>query len=226
EFSIAGSLANATVEFNDSLGFDSPTGLTIDVPASGQPQIRFDWDLTLGAGQSMTIGFKYGSFSLNMDVYERTREVEITQHIETTTVTDIRDIDFEPPKIPIQAGETEQDVIKVPVFDADAAGLHLTNIGVMPPANPRQSLSKVDTALTTITSYRSIYGAFQNRLEHTFNNVGNYAENLTASESRIRDADMAKEMVDYSKNNILLQATQSLLAQANSTPQGVLGLLK
>ena len=69
-------------------------------------------------------------------------------------------------------------------------------------------------------------GALQNRLEHTINNLGVAAENLTAAESRIRDVDMAKEMMAFTKNNILTQASQAMLAQANMQPQGVLQLLQ
>ncbi|MNP79317.1 putative flagellin YvzB [compost metagenome] len=69
-------------------------------------------------------------------------------------------------------------------------------------------------------------GAVQNRLEHTINNLGTSSENLTAAESRIRDVDMAKEMMEQTKNNILAQAAQAMLAQANQQPQGVLQLLR
>ncbi|MHA7579384.1 flagellin N-terminal helical domain-containing protein [Paenibacillus vandeheii] len=88
------------------------------------------------------------------------------------------------------------------------------------------SLSSISDAITKVATQRSNLGAVQNRLEYTSNNLGTTVENLTASESRIRDTDMAKEMVALSKNNILLQASQSMLAQANSAPQGVLSLLR
>ena len=81
-------------------------------------------------------------------------------------------------------------------------------------------------AIDNISSLRSDFGALQNRLEHTINNLGVQAENITAAESRIRDVDMAKEMMSYTKNNILVQASQAMLAQANQVPQGVLQLLQ
>lgn len=87
-------------------------------------------------------------------------------------------------------------------------------------------LSAVNKAIAAVASERGKLGAVQNRLEYTSNNLGTTTENLTASESRIRDTDMAKEMVNLTKNNILLQASQSMLAQANSQPQGVLSLLR
>ncbi|NLG36453.1 MAG: flagellin, partial [Clostridiales bacterium] len=76
------------------------------------------------------------------------------------------------------------------------------------------------------TEQRSKLGSYQNRLEHTINNLGTSAENLTAAESRIRDVDMAKEMMEYTKMNILSQAAQAMLAQANQLPQQVLQLLQ
>ncbi|CAH1223834.1 flagellin [Paenibacillus sp. JJ-223] len=88
------------------------------------------------------------------------------------------------------------------------------------------ALSDISAAIEKVATQRANLGAVQNRLEYTSNNLGTTVENLTASESRIRDTDMAKEMVALSKNNILLQASQSMLAQANSAPQGVLSLLR
>lgn len=87
-------------------------------------------------------------------------------------------------------------------------------------------LQAIDEAIGQVSSQRSSLGAVQNRLDHTINNLGASAENLTAAESRIRDVDMAKEMMEFTKNNILTQAAQSMLAQANQQPQGVLQLLR
>lgn len=88
------------------------------------------------------------------------------------------------------------------------------------------SLSDIETAITNTSTQRAKLGALQNRLEYTSNNLGTTVENLSASESRIRDTDMAKEMVALSKNQILLQSSQAMLAQANQAPQGVLTLLR
>ena len=89
-----------------------------------------------------------------------------------------------------------------------------------------QAITTINNALNKVSEERSKLGANQNRLEHTINNLGATAENLTAAESRIRDVDMAKEMMDFTKNNILTQAAQAMLAQANQQPQGVLQLLR
>ncbi|MEG6520875.1 flagellin N-terminal helical domain-containing protein [Desulfotomaculum sp. 1211_IL3151] len=88
------------------------------------------------------------------------------------------------------------------------------------------AITVIDNAIRTVSEERSKLGAYQNRLEHTINNLGTTSENLTAAESRVRDVDMAKEMMEFTKNNILTQAAQAMLAQANQQPQGVLQLLR
>jgi flagellin len=88
------------------------------------------------------------------------------------------------------------------------------------------TLDTLDSAIKNVSTARANFGAVQNRLEHRLNNLATYQENLTASESRIRDVDMASEMTNYTKNNILQQAGTSMLAQANQAPQNILSLLK
>ncbi|MEG0216590.1 MAG: flagellin, partial [Hungatella sp.] len=93
-------------------------------------------------------------------------------------------------------------------------------------ANARTTMDSVKSAINTVSTARGKMGAIQNRLEHTINNLGVTSENMSAAESRVRDVDMAKEMMTYTKNNILTQASQAMLAQANQLPQGVLQLLQ
>src|SRR5262249_19428302 len=88
------------------------------------------------------------------------------------------------------------------------------------------SIANIDSAIQNVSTVRATFGAVQNRLEHTLNNLAAYEENLTASESRIRDVDMASEMRTYPKSQILQQAGTSMLAQANPAPQAVLSLLR
>jgi flagellin len=112
---------------------------------------------------------------------------------------------------------------------ADLSGVTIT-IGQISTAGisglgATSTLTQIETAIKNTSTERAKLGALQNRLEYTSNNLGTTIENLTASESRIRDTDMAKEMVELTKNNILLQASQAMLAQANMQPQGVLSLL-
>ncbi|MCY1117018.1 flagellin Hag [Bacillus safensis] len=112
------------------------------------------------------------------------------------------------------------------------AGQAISNLDVTQFAAPTptltfdQQLDIVDGAIKQVSDQRSKLGAVQNRLEHTINNLGASGENLTAAESRIRDVDMAKEMSEFTKNNILSQASQAMLAQANQQPQNVLQLLR
>jgi flagellin len=99
-------------------------------------------------------------------------------------------------------------------------------VDVVSAAFNTMAISDIDSAITNVSKVRSQYGAIQNRLEHRLNNLATYQENLTASESRIRDVDMAAEMTKFTKLNILQQAGTSMLAQANQAPQGVLSLLR
>jgi flagellin len=111
--------------------------------------------------------------------------------------------------------------------DAEAASVTSTKgIAISTQAGAAKAVSVLKAAINTVSSTRGKLGALQNRLEHTINNLGASQENMTAAESRIRDVDMAKEMMSYTKNNILVQASQAMLAQANQVPQGVLQLLK
>jgi len=98
-------------------------------------------------------------------------------------------------------------------------------INIASQSGANNAISVIDSALKRVSETRASLGAVQNRLEHTINNLGATSENLTAAESRIRDTDMAKEMMGFTKNNILMQAAQSMFAQANQQPQGVLQLL-
>ncbi|MCY7790605.1 flagellin Hag [Bacillus haynesii] len=100
------------------------------------------------------------------------------------------------------------------------------NAATEPDVGFNDQLKIVDSAINQVSAQRAKLGAVQNRLEHTINNLGASSENLTAAESRIRDVDMAKEMSEFTKNNILSQASQAMLAQANQQPQNVLQLLR
>lgn len=107
-----------------------------------------------------------------------------------------------------------------------ASGATVTkNLDLSTATSARSALKTIEAAINTVSEQRASFGAVQNRLEHTINNLGVTAENLSASESRIRNADMAKEMTDFTRNQILVQAGTSMLAQANSAPQSVLKLL-
>ncbi|AOT71939.1 flagellin [Geosporobacter ferrireducens] len=108
----------------------------------------------------------------------------------------------------------------------DSTSLGLGAVDVSSYANATAAITSIDNAIEQVSMVRSGLGAIQNRLEHTINNLDNAAENLQAAESRIRDADMAKEMMAFTKNNILIQASTAMLAQGNQAPQSVLQLLR
>lgn len=107
-----------------------------------------------------------------------------------------------------------------------ANALTIEGIVVDNTTNAFKAMKSVDAAIEKVSSYRATLGAAQNRLEHTVNNLKVTSENITSAESRIRDTDMADEITAYTKNNILLQAAQSMLSQSNAMPQGVLSMLQ
>jgi flagellin len=125
-----------------------------------------------------------------------------------------------------QIGANSSQTMRVSIEDMSAKALHVDNIKVDTVQAAEASIAAINKAIEEVSAQRAKLGAFQNRLEHTINNLGTAAENLTAAESRIRDVDMAKEMMEFTKNNILTQAAQAMLAQANQQPQGVLQLLR
>lgn len=129
-------------------------------------------------------------------------------------------------EINLQVGAEVGNRINVKLFQMDAAALGLENTSVATSAGADKAITEFKNAVGYVSNVRSYYGAVQNRLEHTINNLDNVVENTTAAESRIRDTDMAKMMVEYSNQNILLQAGQAILSQANHQQDGVLTLLR
>lgn len=126
----------------------------------------------------------------------------------------------------LQVGANAKQVITVKITSLTTVISDATSVDVKEAATAQTAISNIQKAITKLSTQRSTLGAVQNRLEHTVANLDNISENTQASESRIRDTDMAEEMVSYSKNNILQQAGQSMLAQANQANQGVLSLLQ
>ena len=125
----------------------------------------------------------------------------------------------------LQVGSLSGQSIGISIKNMNASSLGVDALKVSSFASAGSSMDKIQSAINLVSTQRSTLGALQNRLEHTINNLNTTAENTQAAESRIRDVDMATEMVEYSKNNILAQAGQSMLAQANQATQGVLSLL-
>jgi flagellin len=124
--------------------------------------------------------------------------------------------------ITFQIGANDGDVIAVSTISLGAA----VDTNVFSLSVNGSDISEIDAAINSISAQRAVFGAVQNRLEHTINNLSTYQENLTASESQIRDVDMASEMVEFTKDQILQQAGTSMLSQANQLPNSVLSLLR
>ncbi|WP_449290615.1 flagellin N-terminal helical domain-containing protein [Oscillibacter ruminantium] len=128
----------------------------------------------------------------------------------------------------LQIGDTAEDFnqLTVSVGDMHAKSLGIGDVDISTQAGASSSIEKIKAAINSVSSTRGTLGALQNRLDHTINNLGVMTENIQDAESTVRDTDVAKEMMSYTKNNILVQSAQAMLAQANQVPQGVLQLLQ
>jgi flagellin len=128
----------------------------------------------------------------------------------------------------LQIGDTSDSYnqLSVSIQDIHADKLGIADVDISTQQGAQAAIDKIKTAINTISSTRGTLGATQNRLEHTQNNLSVMTENIQDAESTIRDTDIAEEMMSYTKNNILVQSAQAMLAQANSVPQGVLQLLQ
>jgi flagellin len=152
-----------------------------------------------------------------------------------TAFNGIKLLDGSKSSISFQVGANTGDTVNATTLDINGASGVGTNVAALQSASGAAAektawdavtIDNIDSAINNISSVRSGFGAVQNRLEHRLNNLSTYQENLVASESRIRDVDMASEMVNFTKLNILQQAGTSMLAQANQAPQNVLSLLR
>lgn len=158
---------------------------------------------------------------------EDTAKTETITTGEVTNKTDGQGAASYSGSLTLQVGDTAQSFNKVTVKvgDMSSSSLGIADVDISTQDGAANALDKINTAINSVSSTRGDLGAVQNRLEHTINNLGVTEENMTSAESRIRDTDMAKTMMEYTKNNILVQASQAMLAQANQLPQGVLQLL-
>lgn len=155
---------------------------------------------------------------------------------EITRIANTTEFNGKKPLSPKNAGETltffigasavKDNAMTVAQTMMTATALKVDKLTVDTTTNAFKAMAAVDAAIETVSSYRATLGAAQNRLEHTVNNLKVTSENITSAESRIRDTDMADEITAYTKNNILLQAAQSMLSQSNAMPQGVLNMLQ
>ena len=186
-----------------------------------------DFDDGTGAIEDASSRGSYGSFTTATTIENNTGTAETYTHYNLSYSTDGSNTTAMAPETVIfQIGANEGQSIEMTNFDATANGLGVDGVSLSTQETASSAITMIDDAIISISSKRSTLGALQNRLEHTIKNLDNSSENLQASESRIRDLDMASEMMNYTKNNILSQAAQAMLSQANSASQGVLQLLR
>lgn len=190
----------------------------------------FWWeDNTIPAGNKIDLGsVTYGPIKLKKDPYEVTTTTDSQRQRKQTETITTETSTIRPEYLDIQAGANAWQNIPIRLYDLSTVKLK-ENVGDTDPVSAfhaADSLKHLDRVIDKISSIRSYYGAMQNRLGSAYNNNANYSENISASESRIRDTDMENELVTNSKYNILQQAGEALIAQANQNKQGVLELLQ
>ncbi len=200
---------------------------------------------TLGLGSDVTVLISDGT-NKGIDKADKNFDQNIAKIAEVTGLTVTASIDEATPTgaaanmgirlsrgkesggLQLQIGDTSDDFnkMRVSVSDMHTKAMGINDIDISTQQGASDAVDKIKAAINYVSSTRGDLGAIQNRLEHTINNLSVATENMTAAESRIRDVDMAEEMMAYTKNNILVQASQAMLAQANQIPQGVLQLLQ
>ncbi|TWI59955.1 flagellin [Halalkalibacter nanhaiisediminis] len=198
--------ANSAVDFGN--GLTVHTGSTLSV---GSASLEVSGTVTDGSLQ-MQIGANQGqSFNINIkDMRSQALKVSGSAGGDAKVATGVEDAKFTATKTATDGTNNSEEEYALDVSDHKSAAA---------------AIKVINNAIESVSAQRSNLGAFQNRLEHTISNLSNAAENLQAAESRIRDVDMAREVMDMTKNNILAQASQAMLAQANQAPQAVLQLL-
>ena len=167
--------------------------------------------------------------SLNAEVKQLKTEIERVGSTTQFNKMDILKGDFsssENKTLQVGANQAQVITIEISALTAVVQDALVDDLTIGTATAAQSSIARVQSAIQALSKTRSKLGALQNRLEHTVANLDNISENTQSAESRIRDTDMAEEMVQYSKNNILQQAGQSMLAQANQANQGVLSLLQ
>lgn len=151
---------------------------------------------------------------------------EITEITKKTEFNKMKLINGSTDSVKFQVGANADQTIAISMESMAASALGISALSMSSASDAMAAISTIDAAINTVSGFRAKLGAVQNRLEHTISNVDNAAENLQTAESRIRDTDMAKEMMEFTRTNVLSQATQSMLAQANAKPNQVLSLLQ
>ena len=211
-------IQGAVDTYNTAIGADSSTQLnktdfTVTTNKDGSFNVVYNGD--------KDISFSFGEFTDDKGLTGTTATKLGLTNKQSASATSNKGIE-------LQIGANEGQTMEFTIDDMSAAALGVdgNKVDLATQDGAQKATTTIDAAIKKISAQRSKLGAVQNRLEHTIANLDTAAENTQTSESRIRDTDMAEEMVAYSKNNILLQAGQSMLAQANQSNQGVLSLLQ
>jgi flagellin len=174
--------------------------------------------------RELAVQYKNGSLSASDQAAIQSEVNQLSSEIErigsTADFNGIKLLNSSSTVITFQIGANDGDTLGVTTISLGSA------VGASFDLSSATAISAVDAAIDSVSTQRATFGAVQNRLEHTLNNLATYQENLMSSESRIRDVDMASEMVNFTKDQVLQQAGTSMLAQANQAPQTVLTLLR
>jgi flagellin len=182
------------------------------------------------SGRTTTVGLKIGKTHSIQTYTGQTLDIggiqfKLTVGLFTIASTSAR-INVVDKSIKLHIGANAGQNMSISILDSSAKALGVNKVDLKEQKTSDLAITAIDTAINKVSSERSKMGAIVNRLDHTIANLGVAGENMTAAESRIRDVDMAKEIMDFTKNQILSQAAQSMLAQANALPQGILQLLQ
>jgi len=162
--------------------------------------------------------------AIQQEINQLTSEIDRIQRTTQFNTQNLLDGSFEEKKLHVGALKDQTIDLSIKNMNADEIGV--SGLEVTEQSSAEDAIEKVQQGISSVSAQRSELGAIQNRLEHTVANLNNVSENTQAAESRIRDTDVPSEMVNFSKNNILAQAGQAMLAQANQSTQGVLSLLR
>ena len=192
-----------------------------------------DYNFNVTDKKTFTITQKIGENKGNISVSETVGGNTVDAKKADTTQAGVtaRDVQISEGKVSVQVGANANQSMSIEIGDMRAEALGIKDadgdtLSIKTAKEANEAITAFDAALNAVSSQRANLGAVQNRLEYTISNLDNTAENLTSAESTLRDVDMAKEMMEYSKNNILNQAAQAMISQANQQPQNVLQLLR
>lgn len=209
---------NYTAESDDGSGNITPAKYTLQKEEGGNTEDVASINAP-AAGTASTLDFGDVRISLTADATGADLDGKtITTKADDPTKASIN--------IQIGANTTDFEKLEISVKDMTSSGLKINDLNVDTEEDAKKAMDSLKEAITAVSAQRSELGAHQNRLEHSINNLNTTSENLTSAESRIRDVDMAKEMMEQTKNSILAQASQAMLTQANQQPQNVLQMLR